>query len=103
MKALAIRLEDEEHQLLVLMARVNDRPLADELREAIQAHVARTRSEPDFAERARAILDEIDREAAARRTAITSLFGEPKGESGTEPAEGEQSPRRGTGPKSRKP
>ncbi len=94
MKTLAIRLEDEEHQLLVLMARVNDRPLADELREAIASHVARTRSEPGFAEKARAILDEIDREAAARRSAINSLFGEPTGEP---EAPEEATPRRGDG------
>ena len=101
MKTLAIRLEDEEHQLLVLMARVNDRPLADELREAISAHVERARSEPNFAERARAILDEIDREAAARRSAITALFGEPKGAPAPEPTQG-QSSRRGNGPRSRR-
>lgn len=101
MKTLAIRLEDEEHELLVLIARVEGTTLATELRQAIEAHVSAKRAAPDFGERAQAILAEIDQEAAARRSAIQSLFGEPKGAPATEPAE-ERQPRRGSGPKSRK-
>jgi hypothetical protein len=102
MKTLAIRLEDEEHELLVLIARVDGLTLADELRQAIQSHVSAKRSAPDFTERAQAILAEIDQEAAARRSAIQSLFGEPKGDSEPEPPQGQPS-RRGNGPRSRKP
>src|SRR5947208_1771151 len=87
MKTLAIRLEDTEHELLVLIARVEGTTLAEELRQAVIGHISAKRSAPDFSERAQAILAEIDQEAAARRTAIQALF-EEKGAS-AEPSQTE--------------
>lgn len=79
MRTIAIRVEDEEHALLTLMARVDDVPLVDELRQAIDAHIARKRSEPEFSAKAQAILADLDQEAQARRDAIQALFA-PKGD-----------------------
>jgi uncharacterized membrane-anchored protein YjiN (DUF445 family) len=73
-RTIAIRVEDEEHALLTLVARVQDVTLVEVLRQAIQDHVEKVRSDPDFAAKARAILAELDREAEARRAAISGLF-----------------------------
>jgi len=86
-RTIAIRVEDEEHALLTLMARVDDITLVEVLRQAIESHVARKRSEPDFTAKAQAILAEIDQETAARRGAIQALF-EPKSAEDAKPPTG---------------
>jgi hypothetical protein len=80
-KTLAIQLTDEQHAQLALIAQVEAVPLKDILRQAVDALIAAKRAEDDFAARAAAVLEEIDREAAARRQAIQALFGT------TEPSE----------------
>jgi hypothetical protein len=76
MKTMAIRAEDELHAQFVILAQLDGIPLTEELHQALEAHVARRRSEPGFAEKARAVLEEIDQEASARRGAIQALFAE---------------------------
>jgi hypothetical protein len=49
--------------------------LKDLLKRAVAELIERKRGESDFATRAASALEEIDREAAARRQAIQSLFG----------------------------
>jgi hypothetical protein len=100
MKTMAIRAEDELHAQFVILAQLDGIPLTEELHQALEAHVARRRSEPGFAEKARAVLEEIDHEAAARRGAIQALFAE-KSAAGPEPVE-KETPRRGNGPRGRK-
>ena len=80
-KTLAIRLEEDLHSQVVLLANLDDVPLVEFLRQSVEAYVAQKRSEPGFAERAQAVLDEIDQEARARRDAIQALF-EEKGTTG---------------------
>lgn len=99
MKTMAIRVEDELHAQFVILAQLDGVPLTEELKLALESHVARRRSEAGFAEKARSVLEEIDREAAARRGAIQALFAE--GASEPEPTE-EEAPRRGQGQRSRK-
>jgi uncharacterized membrane-anchored protein YjiN (DUF445 family) len=86
-RTIAIRVEDEEHALLTLVARVQDVTLVEVLRQAIQGHVEKVRSDPEFTEKARAILAEIDQETEARRKAISGLF-ETKGPEDAEPPTG---------------
>lgn len=100
MKTMAIRAEDELHAQFVILAQLDGIPLTEELHQALEAHVARRRSEPGFAEKAQAVLEEIDQEAAARRGAIQALFAE-KDATEPEPA-AEETPRRGNGPRGRK-
>lgn len=50
--------------------------LTDALRRAVELYVERKKAEGDFATRAAAKLEEIEREAAARRDAIQALFGQ---------------------------
>jgi hypothetical protein len=82
-KTLAIQLSDEQHAQLLLIAQVEGGlALKDLLKQAVAELIERKRSESDFATRAASALEEIDREAAARRQAIQSLFGDAPDEPG---------------------
>ncbi|MDP9340534.1 MAG: DNA-binding protein [Actinomycetota bacterium] len=94
MKTMAIRLEDDLHAQLALLAQLDGLPVADEVRQAIESHIARKRSEEDFEQRATEFLAQIERESVARRDAIQSLFGD-KGEA---PTPTERPSRRRNGP-----
>ena len=76
MKTLAIKLEDDTHAQLVVLAQLDGVTLADVLRQAVEQYVDHKRSEGDLATRAASVLEEIDREASARREAIQALFAE---------------------------
>lgn len=75
-KTLGIRLPDELHAQFVLVAGLDGLSLTDAIRKAVELYVESKRSEGDFAERATAVLEEIEREAAVRRAAIEGLFGQ---------------------------
>lgn len=95
-KTLAIRLPDELHAQLALVAQLDGISLTDAIRQAIEMLIERKRAEGDLAARAAQALEEIEREATARREAIQALFG--SGESGTVQApEPEPKPRRRRG------
>ncbi|PWW53679.1 hypothetical protein [Actinokineospora spheciospongiae] len=74
-KTLGIRLPNELHAQFALVAQLDKLNLSDAVLKAVELYVETKRSEPDFAARAAAVLDEIEREAAARRSAIEGLFG----------------------------
>lgn len=82
-KTLAIRLEDEMHAQLVVLAQLQDKSLTDVIREALEDHIERQRSESGVSARAQSVLDEIEREAAAKREAIQALFGNGPAEEAT--------------------
>lgn len=75
-KTLGIRLPDELHTQFVLVAQLDGLSLTDAIRRAVELYVQSKRSEGDFAERAQSALEEIEREAATRRSAIEGLFGQ---------------------------
>ncbi|MEU0885851.1 hypothetical protein ABZ345_45370 [Lentzea sp. NPDC005914] len=74
-KTLGIRLPGELHAQFALVAQLDGLNLGDAVLRAVEFYVEAKRSEQDFAERAKAALEEIEREAAARRAAIEDLFG----------------------------
>lgn len=74
-KTLAIRLEPELHAQLSLIAQLRGSTITDEIRQAIEAHIVATKAAPELANKADAVLEEIEREAASRREAIATLFG----------------------------
>ena len=80
-KTLAIRLQPEVHQQLVIIASLRGTNITEEIRQAIEAHIASVKSSSDLASKADGVLEEIERQAADRRAAIASLFGD-----GTTPA-----------------
>lgn len=75
-KTLGIRLPDELHTQFALVAQLDGLSLTDAIRKAVELYVQTKRSEADFAERAAAALEEIEREAASRRSVIQALFGQ---------------------------
>ena len=74
-KTLAIRLEPVLHAQLSLIAQLKNSTITDEIRSAIEAHIAATKAAPELAGKADSVLEEIEREAASRREAIATLFG----------------------------
>ena len=74
-KTLGIRLPGELHAQFALVAQLDGLSLTDAVLRAVELYVETKRSESDFATRATAALDDIEREAAARRAAIEGLFG----------------------------
>ncbi len=75
-KTLGIKLPDALHAQFALVAQLDGISLGDAAVRAVEHYVQTKRSEGDFAARAQAALEEIEREAAARRGAIQGLFGE---------------------------
>ena len=76
-KTLAIRLDDDVHAQLQVIARLRDTSIAAEIQRAIEAHLDATRSDPELSARAQTVLADIEREAEARQKAIAELFTTP--------------------------
>ena len=75
MKTLAIRLDDDLHAQLSVMAQLANVSVTDAIRQAIENHLATMRSNPELSARAEAVLADIERDAADRKQAIADLFG----------------------------
>lgn len=75
-KTLAIRLDEELHAQLAVLAQLGGVTITDAIRQAIETYVQTQRSQGDLAQRASGVLDEIEREATARKSAIQALFGD---------------------------
>jgi hypothetical protein len=74
-KTLAIRLPDELHAKLVLIASLEGLSLTDTIRQAISELIDRKRGDGDLAAQAAKALEEMEREAQARRQALQALLG----------------------------
>ena len=85
-KTLAIRLEPDLHAQLSLIAQLRASTITDEIRTAIEAHIALARTAPELAAQAGSVLEDIEREAVARRAAIATLFGSEQTEPPAQPA-----------------
>ena len=75
MKTLAIRLEDDQHAQLGMIAKLEELTVTDAIRQAIDQWIESKRSNPELQERAEAVLADIERDAATRRGAINALLG----------------------------
>ena len=75
MKTLAIRLEDDLHAQLSVLAQLRNSTITDEIRLALETHLEASKSDTELTSRAQAVLDDIEREADGRRAAIATLFG----------------------------
>ena len=73
-KTLAIRLPDELHAQLVLIASLEGLSLTDTIRSAIEGLIERKRGDGDLAAQAAKALEEIEQETQARRQALQSLL-----------------------------
>jgi hypothetical protein len=65
---------------LDIIAQLNDRSVTEEVREALEFWIERSKSDPKVLERADAVKAEIEREAATKRGAIAAIFDKPKKE-----------------------
>ncbi len=74
-KTLAVRLEPDIHTQLVLIAQLRGSTITEEIRQALAAHIALVKENTDLVSQAESAMADIEREAAARREAIASLFG----------------------------
>jgi len=79
MKTLGIRLEDELHAQLSVLAQLAETSITDEIRLAIERHVETRRTDPELTRRAQAVREEIEREAQLRQNAIATLFAASEG------------------------
>lgn len=73
-KTLAIRLDDDVHAQLQVIAKLQETSIAAEIGQAIAAHLAAKRSDKELGSRANAVLESIEAEAKQRQAAIASLF-----------------------------
>src|ERR1700735_5255988 len=69
-KTLAIRLPDELHAQLVLVASLEALSLTDTIRQAIEELIERKRAGGDLAAQAAKALEEIEQETQARKQAL---------------------------------
>lgn len=74
MKTLAIRLEEEQHAQLGMIAKLEELTVTDAIRQAIDQWIESKRSNPELQARAQAVLADIEQEAATRRGAINALL-----------------------------
>jgi hypothetical protein len=84
MKTIACRFEDGLFDLLSMTAELEDTSIADEIRQAVEAHVARKMQSGALAAKAAEAMADIDKEAKDRKEAIAILIGK----SGTSTTEG---------------
>lgn len=66
-KSMTLRLPREQAEQLELVATVDGRPMSEEIRDALMAHVERRRQDPEFQARLKRVLQ--TNEAALRRLA----------------------------------
>lgn len=95
MKTLAIRLDDELHAQLSVLAQLQGSTITDEIRQAIEARLESLRTNPMLEQRAQAVLDDIERDAQGRKAAIATLFGSSKAseQPATRPERAKRNPR----------
>lgn len=75
MKTLAIRLDDDLHARLTIVAKLAEISITDAIRQAVETQVQTMSSDPTLQAKADALRQEIDREAEEQRTALAGLFG----------------------------
>jgi len=91
MKTMAIRLDDDLHAQLQVLAQLSDTSITEVIRSAIDAHLQAKRHDPALVAQADSVLADIDAAAASRRDAIATLFApEPKTGDGTRTSAGEE-------------
>lgn len=69
-KTLAIRLDDQLHMQVSMIAMFEETTITDIIRKAIEVYVENKRGEGSFADRAEKLLQEIEAEADSRKSAI---------------------------------
>jgi hypothetical protein len=74
MKTLAIRLEEEQHAQLTVIAQLEEVTVTDAIRQAIETWINERRNNPQLKARAETVLAAIEKEATTRKGAIAALL-----------------------------
>lgn len=76
MKTVAIKVDDELHARLAIIAQLEGTTLTEVIRQAVVRHVETLQSGEELAARAQGLLEEIEQESASRREAVQRLLGQ---------------------------
>jgi hypothetical protein len=76
-RPLSVRMTEGTRAQLDIIAQLNDRSVTEEVREAIEFWIERSKSDPTVLKRADAVKAEIERDAATKRGAIAAIFDPP--------------------------
>lgn len=74
-RTLAVRITDDLRAQLDVIAQLNDRSVTEEIRIALEAWIATSKSDPKVLARAETVRAEIEREAQTKQSAIEAIFG----------------------------
>ena len=77
-RPLSVRMTEGTRAQLDIIAQLNDRSVTEEVREALEFWIERSKTDPKVLQRADAVKAEIEREAATKRGAIAAIFDKPK-------------------------
>ncbi len=78
MKTMAIRLDDDVHARLTILARLSETTVTDIVRDALQARLDTLAADPAVSAKAEALAEEIERDAREQQAALADLFGASK-------------------------
>lgn len=76
LKTVAIKVNDELHGQMLAIAQLEGITITELMRQAVVNHLEAKRNDGSLAARAQAALDDIDREATAKREAIAAMLGD---------------------------
>lgn len=76
-RPLSVRMTEDKRAQLDIIAQLNDRSVTEEVREALEFWIERSKSDPKVLERAAAVKADIEREANTKRGAIAAIFDSP--------------------------
>ena len=71
---LAVRVPEELARFLELLSDINGRSKTDEYRVALENHVIAAKSDKRVQERVQQVMDEVEREAKAKRDVLSSIL-----------------------------
>lgn len=77
-RPLSVRMTEDTRAQLDIIAQLNNRSVTEEVREAIEAWIERSKTDPKVLQRAATVKAEIEREAATKRGAIAAIFDQPE-------------------------
>ena len=77
-RPLSVRMTGNTRAQLDIIAQLNDRSVTEELREALEFWIEKSKSDPKVLQRAEKVRADIESEAAVRRGAIDSVLDKAK-------------------------
>lgn len=73
-RPLSVRMTDDTRAQLDIIAQLNNRSVTEEVREALEHWIEKSKTDPKVLQRAATVKAEIERDAATKRGAIAAIF-----------------------------